>query len=429
MGELLTLHDVQVFTGYCHLGNCCEFVWEGGDPVAGPSRPARFWLVGLRCIEDLEALMLRTDLYLHTSDQREYLLANFQITDISNPEKIRGVASACRLLMEEFPEIKGIQPGENVVISKATHLLAFRTVSALVSSAHTKSHVDPRAANEVINELVGEIIKAPNAVLNLLAIKHTDDYTFSHNINVATLAMVLGQALGLSRDQLHDLGAGALLHDLGLLRVPGRILHKEGKLTPEEFLEITRHPRLGVDLIGPSRDLSAPAREVILQHHERFQGKGYPHGRAGDRIPLLARICAIADAFDAMTSDRPFRPALTPYQAMRAMLAQTGTHFDPEILRVFLGKMSLYPPGTQVILQDGSPAVVVRGNAGLLIRPVVRLLQPRPGQPAVIDLARDRTRFIIGVAPGPAGGSSSAPAPASRPSPSSLPPPGGRRKP
>ncbi len=401
MAEFLTLTDVQVFTGYCHLGSCREFVWEGGVPAAGPSRPARFWLRGLRCIEDLEALMLRTDLYLHTKDKREYLLANFQITDITDTEKIRGVASSCRLLMEEFPEIKGIKPGENVVVSKATHLLAFRAVSALVSSAHAKTHVDPRAANEVINELVGEIIKAPNAVLNLLAIKHTDDYTFSHNINVATLAMVLGQALGLSRDQLHDLGTGALLHDLGLLRVPGRILHKEGQLTPEEFSEITRHPRLGLDLVGTSRDLSAGAREVILQHHERFQGKGYPHGQAGDRIPLLARICAVADAFDAMTSDRPFRPAFTPYQAMRAMLAQAGTQFDPEILRAFLGKLSVYPPGTQVTLQDGSPAVVLRGNAGLLIRPVVKLLKPRPGQPAVIDLARDRAHFIIGVAPHP----------------------------
>ncbi|NLI79809.1 MAG: HD-GYP domain-containing protein [Candidatus Riflebacteria bacterium] len=430
MAELLTLGDVQVFTGYSHLGGCREFVWEGGDQAEGQGRPARFWLRGLRCVEDLEALMLRTDLYLHTADGREYLLAHFQITDITDIENIRGVASSCRLLMEEFPEIKGLKAGENVVISKATHLQAFRTVSALVSSAHAKTHVDPRATNELVNELVGEIIKAPDAVLNLLAIKHIDDYTFSHNINVATLSMVIGQALGLTRDLLHDLGSGAILHDLGLLRVPGRILHKEGKLTPEEFTEVTRHPRLGLDLIGSSRDLSPRAREVILQHHERFAGKGYPHGQSGQNIPLLARICAVADAFDALTSDRPFRPALTPYQAMRTMLGMAGTHFDPEILQAFLHKLSVYPPGTTVTLNDGTAAVVLRGNAGLLLRPVVRRLQPAAGQPEVVDLARAPALFITGLAgpatPEPAPAAEPAPVTVSRPATPARPPEKGK---
>lgn len=396
MPEALNLKDVQIYTGYSHFGSCREFAWEAPTTGARGGGPSRFRLRDLRCIDDFEALMIRKDLFLHTPDGKEFVLANFQITDISDPKEIRGVASACRMLMEDFPEIKGIAPREKVVVSKGTHLMAFRAVSALVSSAHARQQIDARVANEVINELVGEIVKAPDAVLNLLAIKSLDDYTFSHNINVATLSMVIGKEMGLAREELHALGTGALLHDLGKLRVPGWILNKEGRLSPSEFSEIARHPRLGIDLLGKSRDLTPQARDVILHHHEKFAGAGYPLGQAGKEIHLLARICAIADAFDALTTPRPYREAFSPYQAMRTLVGLGMTHFDPDILQIFLRKVSLYPPGTLVKLNDGATAVVVRGNPQALLRPVVRLLAPVPGKPDVLDLAKAQSLFIVG---------------------------------
>ena len=409
MADALILNDVRIYTGYSHFGSCQEFGWEAPLQGMRSDGPSRFRLVGLRCIDGFEALMIRKDLFLQTPKGEEYILANFQITDITNPKIVRGVAAACRLLMEEFPKVKGIGQKGNVIVSKATHLLAFRAVSALVTGAHTKNQIDAKLANEVVNELVGEIIKAPNSVLNLLAIKSMDDYTFSHNINVATLSMVIGQAMGLTLEELRSLGSGALLHDLGKLRIPAWILNKKGKLSASEFEEITRHPRLGIDLLGNTHDLAPKSREVILQHHEKFEGRGYPDGYSGDNISLFARICAVADVYDALTTQRPFRPAFSPYQAMRTLVGSASTHFDPEILRVFLGKTSLYPPGTSVILNDGSSGVVLRANPGALLRPVVRLLkkedtgEPLPASKAgTVDLSKEWRRFIIGTLPDPA---------------------------
>jgi HD-GYP domain-containing protein (c-di-GMP phosphodiesterase class II) len=388
----------QIFTGYTHLGTCREFVWLPEDPIGGKPVPARFMIRGLRCEHDLEGLMIRKDLFLHTADGQEYLVANFQIVDISNLDEIRGIASAFRLLLDEFPEVKAQSHGHPAVITKDTHLHAFRAVSALIGSIHVKQQIDAKDAGIVINELARDITSTPQAVLNLLAIKSFDDYTFSHNINVATISLLIGHALGLSADDLHDLGIGALMHDLGKLRLSQRLLSKEGRLTSGEFAEIARHPRLGADLLtdrgGVPSDVGPHARAVILHHHERFGGSGYPQGQKGDQISLFARICAIADVFDALTTDRPFRAALPPHEAVRTLMSQVSSHFDPEILQVFINLISLYPPGTVVELDDGRMATVIRANPGHLLRPVVKVVGTAPQPHHIIDLTTQTTRFI-----------------------------------
>ena len=392
----LTLRNPQIFTGFSHLGNCQEFVWfPPTERLVGKKLPSKFYIKGLQCQNDLEGLMLRNDLFLHTPSGEEYLVSNFQITDISDLKNIKGFATDCYPLLEGFPEAKSASIGQKIKIIKDTHLHAFRAITAIIGSVHSKKQVDIRLAREVAYKLASDIVSNPDAVLNLIAIKNFDDYTFSHNINVATISMMIAQALSLSPDEIQTLGTGALLHDLGRLRISQHILSKEGQLTRLEFSEIAKHPAIGINLAGSSKSLDPNIATVILHHHERFKGGGYPHGQKGDRISLAARICSVADVFDALTTDRPFRKALSPYKAMSLMLGQVRTQFDPEIFQVFLRQVSLYPVGTIVELNTGQQAVVVKANARSLVQPTVKLIEGTPGPEQVINLANTPGYFIL----------------------------------
>jgi HD-GYP domain-containing protein (c-di-GMP phosphodiesterase class II) len=402
MSEGMTLRDLAIFTGYSHIGSCREFVWIPGDVIGRKQLPSRFIIRGLTCEYDVEALMIRKDLYLRTETGKEYVVTNFQITDITDIENISGVAESCSLLFEKFPEMKTISDGERVIISKQAQVMAFQAMSNMVNQVKAGHGIDPKGAREVTSLLVDEILKAPDAMMNLIDIKSFDDYTFTHNINVATLCLIIGQSMGLPPEDLFDLGLGGLLHDMGKLKVSLSILNKDGKLTDAEFTEMKRHPTYGYEILCRSKDIPERARMVALSHHEKFQGKGYPKGLKGDAIPLFARICSIADVYDALTTDRPYRVAMAPHEAMKIVTSGIDTQFDPKILSVFLHKMSLYPSGSLVLLNDGSVGLVLKANPKTVLRPTIKLLKTAQGERVKtrteIDLMKTSNLYIAGPA-------------------------------
>ncbi len=402
MLEATTLRDLAIFTGYSHIGSCREFVWIPGDVIGRKQLPSRFVIRGLTCEYEVEALMIRKDLYLRTETGKEYVVTNFQITDITDIENISGVAENCSLLFEKFPEMKTVSDGERVIISKQAQVMAFQAMSNVVNQVKAGHGIDPKGAREVTSLLVEEILKAPDAMMNLIDIKSFDDYTFTHNINVATLCLIIGQSMGLSQEDLFDLGLGGLLHDIGKLKVSLSILNKDGKLTDAEFTEMKRHPTYGYEILCRSKDISERARMVPLSHHEKFQGKGYPKGLKGEAIPLFGRICAIADVYDALTTDRPYRVAMAPHEAMKIVTSGIDTQFDPKILTVFLHKMSLYPSGSLVLLNDGSVGLVLKANPKTVLRPTIKLLKNAQGERlktrTEIDLMKTSNLFIAGPA-------------------------------
>jgi diguanylate cyclase (GGDEF)-like protein/putative nucleotidyltransferase with HDIG domain len=176
------------------------------------------------------------------------------------------------------------------------------------------------------------ILESITAFANTIRVK--DSYTAEHTEKTVKIALAIGKKLGLKSRQLRNLRYAALLHDLGKVGIPERILRKPGKLTPEEFKEIKKHPLVGVEILRPIHELTEiiPA---ILYHHERFDGKGYPYGLEGNQIPVEARIVAIADSFQALTSNRPYRRAYSLSEAIKIIEEESGTHFDPEIVKVF----------------------------------------------------------------------------------------------
>jgi HD-GYP domain-containing protein (c-di-GMP phosphodiesterase class II) len=339
---------------------------------------------------------------LRTPDGKEFIVNDFQITDINDADNVGGVAKNFDLLFEKFPEMKTITAGEKVVISKKTQVVAFKAVSNVINSVRSGHGIDVKQTQEVSEKLVEEVLQAPDAIMNLMDIKSFDDYTFTHNINVATLSLLIGQALGLNRDEMSDLGSGGMLHDVGKLKIPLSILNKDGKLTDQEFAEMKSHPTYGYEILSKSKGISERARMIALQHHEKFQGGGYPKRLKGSEISLFARICAVADVYDALTTDRPYRVAMSPYEAMKILNAGIDNHFDPKVLTAFIRKFSLYPAGSLVSLNDGSYALVLKNNATSVIRPVIKIVMDSAGRRlkdrVEINLLEYKDLFIKGPA-------------------------------
>ena len=171
------------------------------------------------------------------------------------------------------------------------------------------------------------------------AVEARDAYTHGHSARVAELSVHLGQRLGLRPAALRSLAEGAYLHDVGKVGIPDHVLNKPGPLTDEEQAWIRQHPLVGSDIVGRAPSLR-DALTVIRQHHERFDGHGYPDGLAGEQISLAARIVAVVDVWDALTSDRAYRPAWPPDRALRHLEAGRGSHFDPRCLDAFLALMA-----------------------------------------------------------------------------------------
>lgn len=397
-----TLTNIALFTGYSHIGSCREFTWIPGDVIGKQQMPSRFIIRGLKCEYDVEALMIRKDLYLRTDSGKEYVVNNFQITDINDVDNIVGFAESFALLFEKFPEMKTMIEGENVAITKQTQVMAFKVVSTVVNSVRAGQPIDSGASKEVANELVNEIIQAPDAIINLVDIKSFDDYTFTHNINVATLSILIGQVMQIPKADLQELGTGALLHDVGKLKVSLAILNKDGKLTDAEFAEMKRHPTYGYEILCRSAEISERSRMVALQHHEKFKGGGYPKSLKGNDISMFARIAAIADVYDALTTDRPYRVAMTPYDAIKIIMSGVDTQFDPDILKHFIKRFSLYPNGSLVKLNDGSIGMVLKINQSAVLRPTIKILRDASGARAKgrveVDLMTEKTLYIAGPA-------------------------------
>ncbi|MDO9534789.1 MAG: HD-GYP domain-containing protein [Bacillota bacterium] len=230
-----------------------------------------------------------------------------------------------------------------------------------------------KSINNVLNDIVDQLLDNSNLVINLADIRTADNYTFSHSVNVAVLAITTGISLGLSRSRLHKIGFGSLLHDLGKIKIPLWILNKNGSLSVEEFEEIKKHPRYGYDMVRMQDYMDISSALIIYQHHERINGKGYPEGLTSEQIHLFSKIGAIADVYDALVSDRPYRSAFPPHEAFH-FLQSGGEEYDQNILQKFFNNIAAYPVGTILSLSNETIGVVVHNTAGFPTRPKVRII-------------------------------------------------------
>lgn len=260
------------------------------------------------------------------------------------------------------------------------------------------------AAREAVDGLVTAVIDDPASALLLSTMRSHDEYTFFHMVNVCILSIATGTAIGLERSQLNDLGLGAILHDMGKVGVPTEVLNRSGPLDEGDWAAIRQHPVEGAAVILGSWDKISPlAARIAFEHHQHFDGTGYPEVRIGPHPHLLSRIVSVADTFDAITSRRAYRRAEQRQRGLDVLLSGAGEHYDPRIVRVFVRLMGFYPPGSVVQLDDDCIAVVIKNNPEQLDRPLLKKVIDAEGnqiEASVLDLSKQTDRAIVrGVDP------------------------------
>ncbi|GAB6172883.1 HD-GYP domain-containing protein [Paradesulfitobacterium aromaticivorans] len=281
-----------------------------------------------------------------------------------------------------------------------------KLVGSLWSIYHEAKLIKPEQIEKtvVLVETILKELQTPNVYLNFDAMrldlekfKQHDYGTFVHVLNVALLSALTGMRLGYKEKRLKYLTLGALLHDLGKLQVPKEILNKPGSLTDDEFAIMKRHPLMGEEMLRNTRLLNS-VTAMVREHHERWNGKGYPFGLKGDSIHPDAQIIAVTDVYEALTGDRPYRKGLPPYHALEMIIAWSGKDFNPKVVQAFRESLILYPENAIVTLNTGEMGVVVAVPLQMPTRPLIRLLFDSNGRflnrEIYVDLMQDLTRFI-----------------------------------
>lgn len=287
------------------------------------------------------------------------------------------------------------------VIDERTRMETVHTVREIMENHARGTTVDIRKAKQQVNKIVDELFYAKDVLVNMNDLRAKSDYTFYHMVNVSVLSVMAGISLGYNELKLRDLGVGALLHDLGKVKVDENIYNKPEKLTAEEFEQVKQHAEFGFDMVRNMDTVNVLCAHVAYQHHERFDGQGYPRGLKGKDIHDFARIVAIADVYDSLTADRPYRKALPPYYAVEYLVAMGGSQFDHDFTQVFIDHIAVYPVGSFVELNTRQKAIIVSVSKLNKTRPLVRVLTEANGtllkQPFELDLLNSPTYFINGI--------------------------------
>ena len=342
------------------------------------------------CEEDIKGLVERRIVVVYVDKEDLFRLRGG--VDHEDKERLLNSLQYKTPLIDDVP----------LLVSEATQKAAIEAVHNVIHNMQQGKPIDSGEAQDVVDDMVMEMMGNKDAMVNLIDIKTFDDYTFSHSVNVCALSVLIGVEMGLPAKLIKNYGVGALLHDVGKVEIQDEILNKTGALTDEEFLEMKQHPTFSRKILMQDKKISEISINIAYQHHEKVNGRGYPQGLAKNNIEFFARVAAIADVYDALTSDRIYRPKMEPYKAMKIILSGNGTHFDPDIVNVFVKHMSVYPVESIVKLSSSEIGIVIKANVSTLIAPIVRLLYDANGVKIhgkeEIDLSHD-SRFVTGVLP------------------------------
>ena len=248
-------------------------------------------------------------------------------------------------------------------------------MKAMFEDVRLGKAIDSTHCLPIVKDITGSIERNRDALMSLARLKTSDDYTYMHSVAVCALMVALGRQLELDDVTIREAGVAGLVHDLGKALMPSDVLNKRGPLTPEEFAIMRGHPEAGHRLLLESRGFGPTSHDVCLHHHEKLNGKGYPQGLAGDRISLVARMGAVCDVYDAITSNRCYKPGWDPARSIREMAQWSREgHFDDRVFQAFVKSVGIYPVGSLVRLASDRLAVIVDQSRGSLLKPVVRAI-------------------------------------------------------
>jgi putative nucleotidyltransferase with HDIG domain len=283
-------------------------------------------------------------------------------------------------------------------ISEETRTSCKRVLRQTIENFASKTVVDITEMSASINNVIDEILNNGDIQISLNDIGAADEYTFTHSVSTTVYALLIAQKLGYSRPMLEKLAAGCLLHDIGKIFLDKKILNKEGILDNDEIEHIKKHTTLGYEALKKCVSLTELSRIISLYHHERMDGTGYPTGTPAGDLHEFNRIVAIADVYDALTTDRVYRKKWSANQAVNYLIEFAETKFDIKLVSVFIKQIAIYPNGSMVRLSNQSIGIVKKQNRSTPLRPIIRIIKDEQGneiEPYEMDMMEELSVTIV----------------------------------
>jgi putative nucleotidyltransferase with HDIG domain len=279
-------------------------------------------------------------------------------------------------------------------------------VVSMFNEARMGNAIEAENIAPLVDEISASVLRNPGALISLARLKTTDDYTYMHSVAVCALMIALARQLKLDEAATREAGMAGLLHDIGKIAIPLEVLNKPGKLTDEEFRQVKNHPVEGHKMLLAGKGVSDFTLDVCLHHHEKTDGSGYPDRLKGDAISLFARMGAVCDVYDAITSDRPYKRGWDPAESLRKMAEWSKGHFDERVFQAFVKSVGIYPVGSLVQLKSGRLGVVVEQSEKSLLTPCVKIFFSTKSNaripPVLLDLSSPAARDTIASREDPA---------------------------
>lgn len=378
-------------------------------------------------MKKVEVWELKVGMYVNKLD-RPWLETPFLLQGlwITSPKDIQDVKKYCQYVyidpdrgLDVDAELAGVQDGiysatpagtstvvtekepvykdqasfeKEIEVSREIHNTANDLVHNLYDDVEHGKKINTEGAKASVMQMVDSIIRNPDAQVWLTQLKSKDEYTAIHSLNVCILSLAFGRHMGFPKEMLQELGMGALLHDLGKIKVPNELLNKPTKLTDREFALMKKHPVFGGKILVNTKGLSSTIIDVAISHHERVNGSGYPRGISADQISLYGKMVAIVDVYDAITSQRSYHHGINSLDAMKKLYEMRQSDLDYKMVEQFIQCMGIYPVGSFVELSTGEIGIVASINRQRKLKPRVMIVMNKNkvpvSPPRIIDLAK-----------------------------------------
>lgn len=341
---------------------------------------------------------------LAASPVRELWIDTARGLDVADAQCAHEVVAQSEVVLQDIAMQADSSAGKESLeaeVARAARIChrARTAVMSLFQEARMGKAVATEQLTPLVDEISASVLRNPGALVSLARLKTVDDYTYLHSVAVCGLMIALARQLGLPESDMHEIGMAGLVHDLGKADIPDAILNKPGKLTDAEFAIIKNHPVAGHRMLLEGQGVGAVPLEVSLHHHEKIDGSGYPHHLAGDAISLYAKMGAVCDVYDAITSTRAYKAPWSPAESLRKMTEWSNGHFDRTVFHAFIKCVGIYPIGSLVRLESGLLGVVIDNPPENLLAPSVKVFfctrRNERTQPKVIDLARSNAQDKI----------------------------------